>query len=609
MKTRFRQRLFSIARRAARVHVLALLVSVAPLASPVFAGEAKEPAALERTQPADPGSQHASVVRNGAISTQDGLTLRLTTDLGSVNIVQLEAGAAPVVRYSVHIETDARGSAAQQLLDTYSLKAKSIPSGVEITGMLPPQAARSVDAQFWVQFEVAVPRGYSIEVNTEAGDITTADIGGTASLHTQGGNIKTGRIGIPGIRDASWGRYAAKLETEGGHIQVLDVAGDLTAFTGGGHINVGNIAGDASLRTGGGHIRAGQIGGRAELETVGGNITVAHAWNFVSVRTGGGQIDFGEVRGSVHAQTGGGGIRVMYVSGPMELESSSGSICLTRVAGALQAATSGGTITAWINPDSPPGGGNVRLAAPSQLASGNGDIIVFLPRNLAANIDATVANGGERHIEADPALHMMIQASTNGSGPVHAMAVLNGGGAPLKLKTTAGKIRLKFLDSDVALHQMLVSEQVDRLNRRLIENGFPTAPFSREAGPTTPPPSEAPTSPDPKMDWFESWLNSLERAVRGGMTEAPDDFQKRLVNSPKPAYPALAQRAGLQGIVKLQVRVKKDGSVEVQKLLEGDPALADAAIAAVKQWRAKPAVINGKQVEVISTVTFNFLLH
>src|SRR2546429_5899916 len=46
---------------------------------------------------------------------------------------------------------------------------------------------------------------------------------------------------------------------------------------------------------------------------------------------------------------------------------------------------------------------------------------------------------------------------------------------------------------------------------------------------------------------------------RGGITEDPDDFQKRLVNFPKPSYPALAQRAGLQGIVKLQVRVKKDG--------------------------------------------------
>jgi TonB family protein len=607
MMNGFHHKLFSVAHRATPVHVLALLFFAAQLPPPAFAAEPKKPTVLERALPADPG-QRTSVVRTGAVETRDGLILRLRTDLGSVKIDQLEAGAAPVVRYTVHIETDARGPAAQHLLDGYSLKAKSIQSGVEITGTL-PQVARSADAQFWVQFEVAVPRGYSIDVDTEAGDVTTADIGGTAVLHTQGGNIKTGRIGSSGPRDISSGRYAAKLETEGGHIQVLDVAGDLTAFTGGGHINVGNIAGDASLRTGGGHIRAGQIGGRADLETVGGNITVAHAGSFVSVRTGGGQIDFGEVRGSVRAQTGGGGIRVMYVSGPMELESSSGSICLTRVAGALQAATSGGTITAWINPEAPSGDGNVRLAGASQLASGNGDIIVFLPRNLAANIDATVVNGGEGHIEADPALNLTMQTSANGSGPVHAMAVLHGGGALLKLKTTGGKIRLKFLDSDVALHQMLVSEQVDRLNKRLGEYGLAPERFLRGVGPTPPPLSEPPTTPEAKTDWLESWLNSLEIAVRGGITEDFDDFQKRLVNFPKPSYPALAQRAGLQGIVKLQVRVKKDGSVEVQKLLEGDPALADAAIAAVKQWRAKPASINGKQVEVISTVTFNFQLH
>ena len=610
MNIRFHQRLFSISRPVALFRASVLLISMARLAQPVFAADAKEPALIEHTQPSEPGSQHASAVRNGVLSTRDGLTLRLTTDLGSVNIVQLEAGAAPAVRYTVHIETDARGTAAQRLLDSYSLKAKSLTSAVEITGMLPPQSARSADAQFWVQFEVAVPRGYNVEVNTEAGDITTADIGGTAFLHTLGGNIKTGRIGASELHGVSWGRSVAKLETEGGHIKVLDVAGDLMAVTGGGHINVGNIAGGASLRTGGGHIRAGQIGGRAELDTAGGNITVAQAGSFVSVRTGGGQIDFGEVRGSVHAQTGGGGIRVMYVSGPMELESSSGSICLTRVAGALQAATSGGTITAWINPDSPAGGGNVHLAGASQLSSGNGDIILFLPRNLAANIDAMVMNGGEGHIEADPALHLTMQASGNGSGQVHAMALLNGGGAPLKLRTTAGKIRLKYLDSDVALHQLLVSEQVDRLNKRLTENGFPPASFPHEATPATPAPSEATTSPDPnKTDWLESWLNSLEIKFRGGMTEDFVDFKKRLVNSPTPTYPALAQRAGLQGFVKLQVRVKKDGSVEVQKLLEGEPALADAAIAAVKLWRAKPASIDGKPVEVISTVTFNFQLH
>ena len=61
--------------------------------------------------------------------------------------------------------------------------------------------------------------------------------------------------------------------------------------------------------------------------------------------------------------------------------------------------------------------------------------------------------------------------------------------------------------------------------------------------------------------------------------------------------------------MRLQVRVKRDGSLEVQKLLEGEPALADAAITAVKQWRARPALLNGKPVEVISIVTFNFQLH
>jgi TonB family protein len=186
---------------------------------------------------------------------------------------------------------------------------------------------------------------------------------------------------------------------------------------------------------------------------------------------------------------------------------------------------------------------------------------------------------------------------------------LNGGGAPLKLRTTSGKIRLQFLDSEIALHESLVREQVDRLNKRLTEIGFSQPPFPCEVGPTAPALPEAPIPPEAKADWLESWLVNLEITFRGGITEDPGDFQKRLVNFPKPSYPALAQRAGLQGIVKLQVRVKKDGSVEVQKLLEGDPALADATIAVVKQWRAKPASINGKQVEVISTVTFNFQLH
>jgi TonB family protein len=560
------------------------------------------------TRPGEPTPPRISEDRTGALQTFDGLTLRLSTDLGSVKIVPQEAGSAPQVRWTVHVETDVRAPAAQHLLDRYLLNARSTAAGVEITGNLPPQLARytASGAQFSVQFEITVPRNYNVEVKTEAGDIETGDIGGIATLTTQGGIIRAGRIGF-GVGGAGKGvsdRLVARLETEGGHIQVQDVAGDLKAFTAGGHINAGNIEGDASLRSGGGHIRAGQIGGRADLQTDGGNITVGQAGNLVSVRTGGGQIDFGEVRGSVRAQTGGGGIRIMYVSGPMEVESSAGSICLTRVAGTVRAATAGGTITAWINPDAPSSGGKVQLPGLSQLTSGNGDIIVFLPRNLAADIDAQVESGGERRIEADPALALQIQ--NKGNGPVHAMGALNGGGPPLKLRTTGGKIRLQFLDSEIALRQTLIEEQKERLMDRL--NGVQLTPTGFVTPRSWNPP-ESVAEPQDRGEWIDRWLSSLESAFLGAVHEDPDELQKHLLSAPPPAYPEIARRAGLQGLVRLQVRATKDGRIEVDKILSGSPTLADAAIVAVKQWRVRPFSNGGRPVDVISTVTFNFLLH
>jgi len=83
------------------------------------------------SSPADPSATlpgavpHVTAERNGVLTTSDGLTLRLITDLGSVHIVPLENGAAPVVRYVVRIETDARAPLATALLESYALKTRS----------------------------------------------------------------------------------------------------------------------------------------------------------------------------------------------------------------------------------------------------------------------------------------------------------------------------------------------------------------------------------------------------------------------------------------------------------------------------------------------------
>jgi TonB family protein len=594
----FAHRIFSIFVFA--VVLIGLLAASAP-------ARATTPAAVELPA-ADPGTPHAVADRSGQLDTREGLKLLLSADLGSVRILTLDPGAAPVIRYKVHLETDARPAQADHLLSQYALTAKSTPEGVVITSTLPPQAAahgHSFTAQFWVRLEIVVPRNYSLEVSTGAGDIETVDIGGAASLITQGGNIHAGRIGGAGVREEA-GKPLARLETLGGHITLQDVAGDLVATTGGGHINVGNITGNASLHTGGGHIRAGEIGGRADLDTGdGGNITVRSAAATVAVRTGGGQIDFGEVRGSVRAQTGGGGIRMTYVAGPLEVETSGGSICLTRVAGSVRATTADGTITAWINPDALSGGA-VRLAGASQLSSGSGDIIVFLPRNLAATIDATVESGGENGIQADSSLPIIIQrGGARESGSARATGVLNGGGALLRLKTTDGKIRLRYIDSDQALRESLIREQTQRINEHLREV---LVNFSGQMEAARSQMQAEADAAEEHGAWFASWWDSFEEKLRGGVGEDPEDLHKRLVASRPPVYPPLAEKAGIEGDVRLQVRVGKDGHTEVLKILEGEPILADAAITAVQQWRYKPKQLNGRPVSVISEVMVKFHL-
>jgi TonB family protein len=603
-----------------------MLCIFAGLAMPSAFAE-KDPAAIiiapaTGTEPIPAGRVTKDL--NGVVETGENLTLRLNTDLGSVHVISLERGAAPVVRYAVHIETDAHQPQAAQLLEHYVLNVQSSPSGIEITGNLPQQVSHGGNgAQFWVHFEVMVPASYGLDVSTGAGDILTSDVGGAATLATEGGNIVTGKLSTNLLEASrrhahSAMRAGAKLQTEGGHIQVEGAEGGLNAFTAGGHINTGYIQGEAILHSGGGHIRAAGIGGKADLTTEGGNITVGKAGSFVAVKTGGGQIDFGEVRGSVHAQTGGGGIRVMYVSGPMDVESSGGSICLTRVSGSVRAETGSGTITAWINPDSssvitsatPHAESTaVSLSGASQLISGEGDIIVFLPRNLAANIEAIVERGGEHRIQADPALALQIAKSAQSNGPMKAVAALNGGGPILKLKTTGGKIKLQYLESEPALWDAMMRDQRARMERDLAMTPVPVRAMQWPEAYLSPNPTPRPAlQPEQYSAWPGTWVDRIEMRLLGGVREDGDDFLRRVVSAPPPGYPDVARKAGIEGVVRLQVRLKQDGRIEVEKLLDGDTVLADAAIAAVKQWRGKPVAMDGKPVDVISTVKFEFHL-
>ena len=111
---------------------------------------------------------------------------------------------------------------------------------------------------------------------------------------------------------------------------------------------------------------------------------------------------------------------------------------------------------------------------------------------------------------------------------------------------------------------------------------------------TAPPPPPPPPPPKPKA--------TVARV--GGNVQA-----SKLINQPKPVYPPLAKAARVQGTVKFQATIGKDGKIENLQLLGGPPLLVQAAMQAVQQWTYQPTLLNGDPVDVITTIDVNFTLN
>jgi len=76
-----------------------------------------------------------------------------------------------------------------------------------------------------------------------------------------------------------------------------------------------------------------------------------------------------------------------------------------------------------------------------------------------------------------------------------------------------------------------------------------------------------------------------------------------------PVYPKEARISGTEGTVKLHAVIATDGSVRQLQVESGEPHLAQSATDAVRQWTYEPLVMNGKPVEVETTIYVIFRLN
>lgn len=82
----------------------------------------------------------------------------------------------------------------------------------------------------------------------------------------------------------------------------------------------------------------------------------------------------------------------------------------------------------------------------------------------------------------------------------------------------------------------------------------------------------------------------------------------QLLRSVPPVYPAMAKAQHISGDVQIDALIDPAGNVTSMSIISGPALLHQAATAALKQWKYKPAELDGNPTSMHLTVTLRFRL-
>ncbi|MGA2137066.1 MAG: hypothetical protein ABSH50_32645 [Bryobacteraceae bacterium] len=349
-------------------------------------------------------------VRSGSETLAPGARLRINAR----GAVTLNGQSQPDLVYTLKIKVKARDeSDARRLTRAFSVRLTKQPGNSASLVVTRGEGMADLD--------IKAPRAAAeTTISTSEGAVSFNDMDGTVHADTGGGAISADRI-----------HGNILVRTAGGDIHLGAIDGSANCTTAGGRITADLVRGEALLQTGGGDIVAQQIDGLAHAATMGGGIHILRAGAAVIANTGGGPIDVGQAHGTVTARNSGGPVKVGSATG-VRCEDAAGAINLDHISGAIRVTTAAGSIIASLLAGKP--------LADSFLATGSGDITVFIPSNLGVTIRAEndLAGNIRRIVSEFPGIIVRQQG-----GQVIAEGRLNGGGPILRISGTGGTIFIK----------------------------------------------------------------------------------------------------------------------------------------------------------------------
>ena len=161
------------------------------------------------------------------------------------------------------------------------------------------------------------------------------------------------------------------------------------------------------------------------LHSGSGDVTVDHAGRYLSASSGSGNVRAHGIHGPAELSSGSGDIDLEQDGpGDVKTKSGSGNIRVHGFNGGLTARTGSGDVEA-----------DGKLTAAANLASGSGNVVMHLTPDAHFNLEASTGSGD---------LHVRFPgAPEQGENSRHHLtAPINGGGAPLEVRTGSGNVEI-----------------------------------------------------------------------------------------------------------------------------------------------------------------------
>ena len=161
------------------------------------------------------------------------------------------------------------------------------------------------------------------------------------------------------------------------------------------------------------------------LHSGSGDVTIDHVGRFLSAASGSGNVRAHGVHGPAELSSGSGDIELEQDGpGDVKTKSGSGNIRVHGFNGGLSARTGSGDVQA-----------DGHLTAAANLASGSGNITMHLTPDAHFNLEASTGSG-------DIHVHFPGAPEQGENSRHHLTAPINGGGAPLEVRTGSGNVEI-----------------------------------------------------------------------------------------------------------------------------------------------------------------------